>query len=197
MEDFEEWIQNNNDSETKKYYDEGVAKLLEATETPTETPTEAPTDVPPTEVDSTGGQGNSSNACSQLQEPADGGTLNKAGQVKFAWSEQPDAQTYIITFVKEDGTTARIETSSNSAEFYIEVLPAGGNYQWFVTAYGADGMEICKSNSANFSKPQADPTQKPKPEKVEETEVPQSTSCDPCNSDGDCYDPYSQYCINP
>ena len=133
MEDFEEWLQNSNDNETKKYYDEGVAKLLEATASPTEPPTEVPTDVPPTEVSSVNGQGETSNACSQLQEPIDGRALNNAGKVNFAWSEQPNAQTYIITFIKEDGSTARIETSSNSAEFYIEVLPAGGNYQWFVT----------------------------------------------------------------
>jgi hypothetical protein len=144
--------------------------------------------VPPTEVDSTGGQGNSSNACSQLQEPADGGTLNKAGQVKFAWSEQPDAQTYIITFVKEDGSTARIETSSNSAEFYIEVLPAGGNYQWFVTAYGADGNAICTSATNQFNKPKADPTEKTKI-KSEETKEP--IACDPCDMSGSCYDYYT------
>ena len=191
MEDFEEWLQNSNDSETKKYYDEGVAKLLEATtQAPTEEPTETPTEVPPTEVESVGGQGGASNACSQLQEPSDGSALGKIGQVKFAWSEQSDAQTYIITFVKADGSTAKIETSSNSAEFYIEVLPAGGNYQWYVTAFGADGNAICTSNSSNFSKPQADPTAKPKPEKEVVTEEPY---CNPCDPDGSCYDSYTCY----
>lgn len=185
MEDFEEWLQNSNDSETKKYYDEGVAKLLEATEVPTEAPTEAPTEVPPTEVTSVNGQGDTSDACSQLEEPTDGRALNNIGKVKFAWSEQPNAQTYIITFVKADGSTARIETSSNSAEFYIEVLPAGGNYQWFVTAYSADGKEICKSNSANFSKPQAEPTEKTKPSNDPNDEL------DPSNGTAGCpCDPY-------
>jgi len=194
MEDFEEWLQNSNDSETKKYYDEGVAKLLEATtQAPTEEPTETPTEVPPTEVDSVNEQGNSSNACSQLQEPSDGSSLSKIGQVKFSWSEQPDAQTYIITFVKEDGSTARIETNSTSAEFYIEVLPAGGNYQWFVTAYGADGNAICTSASSNFTKPQADPTEKPKPEDWE----PKQPCDDQCNSACPNYvgdDNYSYMC---
>lgn len=183
LEDFEEWIENNNDSETKKYYDEGVAKLLEATtaaptDAPTEEPTETPTDVPPTEVDSTSGSGNASNACSQLEGPSNGSSLGKIGQVKFAWSEQPGAQVYVLTFVKEDGTTARIETGTNSAEFYIEVLPTGGNYQWFVTAYGSDGNAICTSTSNNFTKPQADPTEKPKPEDWE----PRQPCDDQCNS---------------
>ena len=203
MEDFEEWLQNSNDSETKKYYDEGVSKLLEATASPTEPPTEVPTDVPPTEVSSVNGQGETSNACSQLQEPIDGRALNNAGKVNFAWSEQPNAQTYIITFIKEDGSTARIETSSNSAEFYIEVLPAGGNYQWFVTAYGADGKEICKSNSANFSKPQAEPTEKPKATKDPNAEEPASGTagcpCDPYDylNYSDCVGSHMDVCSIP
>ena len=203
MEDFEEWLQNSNDNETKKYYDEGVAKLLEATASPTEPPTEVPTDVPPTEVSSVNGQGEASNACSQLQEPIDGRALNNAGKVNFAWSEQPNAQTYIITFIKEDGSTARIETSSNSAEFYIEVLPAGGNYQWFVTAYGADGKEICKSNSANFSKPQAEPTEKPKATKDPNAEEPASGTagcpCDPYDylNYSDCVGSHMDVCSIP
>ncbi|MFN8400959.1 MAG: FecR family protein [Anaerolineales bacterium] len=204
MEDFEEWLQNSNDRETKKYYDEGVAKLLEATEVPTEAPTETATEVPPTEVTSVNGQGETSNACSQLQEPTDGRALNNAGKVNFAWSEQPNAQTYIITFIKEDGSTARIETSSNSAEFYIEVLPAGGNYQWFITAYGADGKEICKSNSANFSKPQAEPTEKSKPTKdPNDVEEPSGGTagcpCDPYDylNYSDCVGSHMDVCSIP
>ena len=192
LEDFQDWLENNNDSKTKKFYDEGIAKLLEATETPTDVPTEEPTEVPPTEIDSAGGQGNSSNACSQLEEPANGGVLGKAGKVKFSWSEQPGAQTYVLTFVKEDGNTAKILTNTNSSEFFIEVLPAGGNYQWFVTAYGADGSELCSSTSSTFSKPQADPTEKAKPEDQETREPKEAeteTVCNPCNeSDPLCYD---------
>lgn len=189
LEDFEEWLENNNDSETKKYYDEGVAKLLEATETPTEPPTEEPTEVPPTEEASAGGAGGT---CSQLQSPADGGSLGKIGQVEFAWSEQPNAEYYVITFVKEDGTTAKIMTDSNSAEFYIEVLPAGGNYEWFVTAYGAGGSEICTSTPSTFSKPQADPTEKSEPTlDPNETKAPKETE-DPCS-----IDPYAEECIPP
>lgn len=178
FEDFEEWIQNNNDSETKKYYDEGIAKLLAATtEAPTEEPTETPTE-PPTEAptESSGGGGG---ACSQPQAPADGSTLGKAGKQAFSWSETPGAEYYILTFVNENGSTAIIQTTDPGAEFYIEVLPLGGNYEWFVTAYGSNGTPLCTSASVNFSKPKADPTQKPKPEDNpgprQPTEPPPST----------------------
>ncbi|MCE7861209.1 MAG: hypothetical protein DYG86_15665, partial [Chloroflexi bacterium CFX2] len=82
----------------------------------------------------------------------------------FSWSETPGAEYYILTFVNENGSTAIIQTTDPGAEFYIEVLPLGGNYEWFVTAYGSNGTPLCTSASVNFSKPKADPTQKPKPE---------------------------------
>lgn len=193
--DFQEWLENNNDSETKKYYDEGVAKLLaEATEAPTTSPTEPPAGVAPVLP-----PGGSSNACSQLEQPADGSALGKIGQTQFAWSEQPDAQYYVITFVNADGSRARIQTDSNSATFYIEVLPTGGSYEWFVTAYGSDGTEICSSNSRIFSKPQADPTEKPQPGDDNQEEpvypgIPPSGDPPPtedpfCTLYGPCYSP--------
>jgi hypothetical protein len=160
LEEFEEWLENNNDSETKKYYDEGIAKLLEeATQTPTEEATETPTEAPTGDSGSGG-----SNACSQLAEPGEGSALGKAGQTQFSWSETTGAEYYILRFVNEDGSSAIIQTTGPSAEFYIEVLPLGGNYEWFVTAYGSDGTLLCTSAAGHFSKPKADPTEKPKPE---------------------------------
>ncbi len=180
--EFQEWLDNN--PEAQALFDQAMAALTATSAT------EAPTEVPPTEIDAAAPEGGSSNACSQIQEPANGSSLGKAGQVNFAWSEHPDAQAYVITFVNADGSTARIETSTNSAEFYIEVLPNGGSYEWFVTVYGADGKEICSSPSAQFSKPKADPTEKAKPEKEEEQEPPadpSNTTCDPCDPFGSCY----------
>jgi hypothetical protein len=160
LQDFQEWIQNNNDSETKKYYDEGVAALLEATtQAPTEEATETPTETA-TEEPSAGSGG----ACSQLETPAEGNVLGKAGKTQFAWSETTGAEYYILTFINENGSSAIIQTTDPNAEFYIEVLPLGGSYEWFVTAYGADGTPLCTSAAGHFSKPQADPTEKPKPE---------------------------------
>lgn len=188
-EEFQEWLDNN--PEAEELFNQAMATLTamaQSTEAPTEEatpePTEEPTEVPPTEIDSVGEQGDSSNACSQLQEPVDGSAFGKIGQVLFAWSEQSNAQYYELTFINADGSTARIQTQTTNAQFYIEVLPKGGSYQWFVTAYGSDGNAICSSNSATFSKPQADPTEKPKPTKdPNDEEIPPDTGggcpCDP------------------
>lgn len=193
-EEFREWLDNN--PEARELFEQAMATLTamaQTTEEPTEAPTEAPTDVPPTEVDSVGGQGDASNACSQLQEPINGSALGKIGQVTFAWSEQPNAQYYVLTFVNADGSTSRIQTPANSAQFYIEVLPKGGSYDWFVTAYGSDGTEICTSNSATFSKPKADPTEKPtpadKPEKTDPAATEEPTQYPDCE-----LDPYNPAC---
>lgn len=192
--EFQDWLDSN--PEAKQFFDQGIATitaLAENTEEPSNTepaPTEAATE-PATEAAPAG------NSCSQLQEPVDNSVFGKIGQVTFAWSEQTDADYYILTFVNEDGSTARIQTTTNNASFYIEVLPKGGNYEWNVTAYKADGNEICTSDSANFSKPQADPTEKPtpadKPARPEPTEDLSQCDSDPCFSQ-QCpdYDPY--YC---
>lgn len=190
-EEFQEWLDNN--PEAKELFEQAMATLTamaqNPTEEPTEMPTEEPTEVPPTEVDSVGGQGDASNACSQLQEPISGSALGKIGQVTFVWSEQPNAQYYVLTFVNADGSTSRIQTSANSAQFYIEVLPKGGSYNWFVTAYGSDGTEICTSNSATFSKPQADPTKKPTPsDKPGNTDPAATEDLSQCDADP-CYSP--------
>ena len=156
-EELQEWLNAN--PEAKELVEQAFASL---TEEPTEKPTEEPT-APPTEVETVAPETEASNACSNPEEPVDGSAFGKIGQVTFAWTEQPNAQSYIITFVNDDGSTARVETTSNSLDLYIEVLPAGGTYTWFVTAFGSDGAEICSSTSVTFTKPQADPTQKPKP----------------------------------
>lgn len=192
-EEFREWLDNN--PEAKELFDQAITTLTamaQSTETPTEEstsePTEEPTEVPPTEVDSVGEEGDASNACSQLQEPMDGSALGNIGQVLFAWSEQPNAQYYELTFINADSSTARIQTQTTNAQFYIEVLPKGGSYQWFVTAYGSDGTALCSSNSATFSKPQADPTEKPKP-----TDDPNDVPANPPSQQGESTCPCDPY----
>lgn len=153
-EEFQDWLDNN--PEAKELFEKGIATLtaMAPTEAPTEPPTEAPTE-------SSGGGGGG--VCSQPQEPSDGSVLGKVGQVNFSWSETQGAAYYLLTFVNEDGSSAVIQTTDPNAEFYIEVLPLGGNYEWYVTAFGSDGNAICTSPASKFSKPKADPTQKPKP----------------------------------
>ena len=193
-EEFQEWLDEN--PEAKELFDQAMATLTAMAAT-TEAPTEEPTEVP-TEVETALPNAGASNACSQPQEPIDGSALGKIGQVQFTWSEQPNAQYYVITFTNADGSTSRITTDTNSAEFYIEVLPTGGTYNWFVTAYGSDGAEICSSTSVAFSKPQADPTEKPQPA---DAPAPTELVCtyeEQCNSDNlACFvgwDNYSSYC---
>jgi len=194
-EEFQEWLDNN--PEAKELFEQAMATLTamaQRNENPTEEPTEAPTEAP-TEVGSTGGQGDASNACSQLQEPISGSALGKIGQVTFAWSEQPNAEYYVLTFINADGSTSRIQTPANSAQFYIEVLPKGGSYDWFVTAYGSNGAEICTSNSATFSKPQADPTEKAKPTKdPQDLQEPPPSTEEPTQYPDCELDPYNPEC---
>jgi hypothetical protein len=196
-EEFLEWLNEN--PEAQQVYEQVIAEL---TEEPTEVPTEEPTATPTTAVEQALPPAGASNACSVPQEPTDGSVLGKIGQVQFNWTEQPGAQTYILTFLNADGSRARVETTSNSASLFIEVLPAGGEYTWFVTALGADGTEICSSASITFSKPKADPTQKPTPEDKPEppTEAPTEPSCseaDLCDTENEAcfdYDYWQTYC---
>lgn len=189
-EELQEWLDAN--PEAKELVEQALASLTEA---PTEEPTEEPT-APPTEVETVAPDAAASNACSNPEEPIDGSALGKIGQVTFAWTEQPNAQAYIITFVNSDGSSARVETTNNSLDLYIEVLPAGGTYTWFVTAFGSDGAEICSSASVTFTKPQADPTQKVPPtndptENQEPAPTEDACQIDFCSSPS-CpgYDPY-------
>jgi hypothetical protein len=75
----------------------------------------------------------------------------------------------------------------------MEIFPNGGEYNWFVTAIGADGNEICSTDAFTFTKPQGDPT--PAPTKVRERPTDTAgPSCvfpdDVCNPDNlSCYDP--------
>lgn len=193
-EEFQEWLDAN--PEANELFEQGIASLTAAasTEAPTDEPTEEPT-APPTEVETVAPEADASNACSKPEEPVDGSGLGKIGQVTFAWTEQPNAQSYIITFVNADGSSARVETTSTSLDLYIEVLPTGGTYTWFVTAFGSDGAEICSSASVTFTKPQADPTEKvppadaPTEEQGEDSTKPPATEDPYCQIYGPCYSP--------
>lgn len=200
-EEFQEWLDEN--PEAQEFYEQGIAALTalapteEATEEPTEVPTDVPTDEPtevPTEVDSAVPPAGASNACSQLQEPANGSGLGKIGNTTFSWSEQPGATSYVVTFINQNGVRVRVGSTTNSTAFYIEILGTGGSYEWFVTAYDENGNELCTSTASTFSKPQGDPTPKPKPEPGEEPVEEPAPYCDPCDSDSSCYDPYYYYC---
>jgi hypothetical protein len=185
-EEFREWLDNN--PEARELFEQAMATAT-AMAQPTESPEPTPTlqqAAPPADA---------SSGCFGITEPAGGSNLPQQGRVTFGWEEQPGAQSYTITFHDPNGTRITITTSSTNADFYIEVLPAGGTYEWSVTAFGADGSAICTTESSSFSKPQGEPT--PKPPKEPDTEPPGDppSTCDPCDEGGDCYDPENEACF--
>ncbi len=176
QQEFDEWLNEN--PEAKEIYNQAMATItaLAPTEAPTATAT-LETAVPDAPA---------SSACFSILEPVTGASLPKQGRINFEWTEQPGAEKYIITFVDQNGNRAIIETTNTSEQRYIEILPNGGQYSWFVTSYSADGNEICSTEAASFSKPQGDPTQKPPdddpsvPPEPGATEPP-NTCTNPCD----------------
>ena len=187
QEEFNEWLNEN--PEAKEVYDQAMATVTALAAQATEPPTEVPT----LEVASPSAE--ASSACFKVVQPEAGASLPKQGKVNFEWEAQPGAEKYVITFVDQNGNKSVIETTNTSEERYIEVLPAGGEYSWFVTSYGADGNEICSTQPSSFSKPQGDPTQRPPDDDPSGQPTEPPTSCDIC-TDSSCpgYDPFSYAC---
>ncbi len=189
-EEFQEWLDNN--PEARELYEQAMATitaLAQPTATGTPIPSPAPTETLQSSApsDTTTGGG-----CFNIIQPQSGESLPKQGRVTFEWEEQPGAQLYIMTFIDQNGNRAIIETTDTSTERFIEVLPAGGQYSWFVTAYGSNGSEICSTSPVTFSKPQGDPT--PRPTREPEPEPPQPTE-EPTEEPVDCeLDPYNPEC---
>lgn len=189
VEEFQVWLDEN--PEAKDLFQQAMATLT-AIAPPTQAPTEtlAFTFTPALTVSPTLEQvvspAPSSSACFQILQPPSGASLPKYGPVTFEWEPQPGAQSYVMTFLDSFGRRARIETTNTSDTRYIEIFPNGGEYNWFVTAIGSDGKEICSTDSATFTKPQGDPT--PAPTKIRDPAcVFPNDVCDPNNLN--CYDP--------
>ena len=107
----------------------------------------------------------------------------------FSWGAQAGAVNYVLSISDVFGNTAVLETNGTSLVKYIEILPGGGNYEWSVTAFNANGDEICTTASASFSKPQGEPTDKPTDEPEPEPEATDAPYCDPYNCTSSCVDP--------
>lgn len=183
-EEFQEWLDNNPEAEELFNQAMGTATAL-AQPTNTNTPTASPTleqALPPTDA---------SSVCFKIIQPESGEALAQIGQQTFEWSSQAGAQSYVVTFINPNGIKAVIETAQTSITPYIEVFPAGGSYEWFVTAYDANGKSICSTSSNSFSKPKGDPTAKPTREPEPEILITPTITCDPCDYYGGCYDYYA------
>ena len=190
--EFDEWLNEN--PEAEELYNQAMATVTAlAQPTATETPTATPTleqALPPTEA---------SNACFQVVNPPAGASLPKQGQVDFEWEEQTGAEYYVITFIDANGNRATIQTTETNPSYYIEIFPNGGQYSWFVTAYGSDDVEICSTTSTSFSKPAGDPT--PRPPREPES-GPTELVCshdDKCDYQSECYDEeyFYEFCYSP
>lgn len=190
-EEFQEWLDNN--PEAKELFEQAMATIT-ALAQPTDTPIPTATATATTRASDPSAAGGG--ACFSIIQPQSGESLPKQGRVTFEWEEQPGAELYVMTFIDPNGNRATIETTGTSTEKYIEILPAGGQYSWFVTAYGADGREICSTTPITFTKPQGDPTPKPTKEPDPDYQPPEPTpepteepACNPCDEASSCYDP--------
>ncbi len=171
-EEFQEWLVEN--PEAQEVFSQAIATITALAE-PTDSP--APTAEPPATQTTVPTQEETA-ACFQIIQPASGSSLPAMGKVTFEWESQTGAQKYLVTFTDTNGNHAVIETTETSMEKYIEILPAGGEFSWIVTSFGADGSEICTTESASFSKPQSEPTPRPTQEK-EPKETEPAATCDP------------------
>jgi len=196
--EFQEWLDEN--PEAKEVFEQAMATLTAfapATSLPTLefTATTIPSATVSPTLETVVPAAPSSSACFQILQPQSGSSLPQLGQVTFAWEAQPGAQSYTVTFVDSFGREATIQTTNTSDTRYIEIFPNGGEYNWSVTAIGADGTEICSTTSASFTKPQGDPTavptRIPPPTDTEEVVVPACVYPDDvCNPENpSCYDP--------
>lgn len=188
--EFQEWLDNN--PEARELFDQAMATMT-AFAQPTEPPEPTSTPQPTPTLQQAAPPAGASNGCFNIIQPAQGSSLPKQGQVTFEWESQSGAQKYVLTFIDQSGRRAVIETADTSTTRYIEIFPNGGEYNWFVTSYGADGNEICSTTAFTFSKPQGDPTPVPTRERESEPtqEAPGEPYCDPCDEGGECYDYYA------
>ena len=173
-EDFQDWLNNN--PEAKAIFEQAIGTLTAMPPSPTASPTateEIPTAteaVTATPSSTTGG----STACVNIINPPIGTDVNANGRVKFEWSAQPGATSYIVTFTYPNGTQATFETTNTNLTRFMESMPKAGTYSWEVTALGSTGGEICTSQSASFSKPAPVPTR----HKEEEPQVTTTPDCE-------------------
>jgi hypothetical protein len=105
-----------------------------ATELPTEMPTEPPL------------------ACITLLKPENGTDLPVTGKVTFSWAPINEAESYVISFILPSGSTVSFETNQTFRDRYMEAFVSGGEYQWWVTARGKEGNDICVSEVSTFDK---------------------------------------------
>jgi hypothetical protein len=173
-EEIQYWLDNNPEALD-------IINQLFSQQNPTEPPPPPPAP-PPGDDGNGGGNGNGGDTCFNLIEPPAGAELPLQGPVNFTWEPQPGASYFVVSFTDSSGKVITFQTSETELSKYIEILPDAGEYNWQVTAYGADGAEICTAAAASFSKPDSNP----------EGSKRDNTGCDPTDCSGKC--PDSEFC---
>ena len=119
------------------------------TRTPTPTQTPTATEAP----------------CFKLISPENGAELAAIGRVPFAWQEQAGATGYRLEITFPNGTNEDFETEDTRFEMYLASLPAGGRYNWKVTALDKAGEASYVAGPLAFDKPELPPTARPTKDK--------------------------------
>ncbi len=198
-EDYQKWLDEN--PEAAAIINSAIATMTALAAVPTEPPATEP---PPTEAPSGGGSssGSGGSGCFSLLEPPNGSDFFTFGGVNFSWGAQAGAAKYVLQFTYPGGQVVQFETTETNMTRYIESMPAGGGYNWNVTAYNENGSSICTSESLLFTKADTDAWKEEQKKKKEErgsapTEPPPTDPAptepvcipeqDPCGCDFPCY----------
>jgi uncharacterized membrane protein YgcG len=89
-----------------------------------------------------------------LGEPKPGSSFKALGRVTFSWSTFPGAASYLLVFISPTGKMITFATTKTSIDRYVESLPWGGTFTWYVVALDGKGKPIGFSGTSTFDKPE-------------------------------------------
>jgi hypothetical protein len=88
-----------------------------------------------------------------LTSPASAVGLPVSGPVNVQWSSDPAGASYALEVQPPEGEPWVIPVDGDSKNIYMENFPAGGSYEFTVSALDAGGAILC-SVAVNFDKPE-------------------------------------------
>ncbi|HEY9151515.1 MAG TPA: FecR family protein [Anaerolineales bacterium] len=138
--DFQNWINNNPDLQLP-----GLSATMTALVS-----TEPPATLPPA---STATLTPTAEACLDIIGPDKNADLAPTGTVTFDWKPKDGASQYELTILYPNGASSSFYTDKTSITRYLESMPAGGTYTWFVTVFDSANQQICQTDQSTFSKP--------------------------------------------
>lgn len=93
-------------------------------------------------------------ACTVLLTPEDKTNVPVVGTITFGWEAMPSAVLYHLQITMPNGGKMDFKSANTKIIRYAESTPLGGEYQWQITAYNANGESICTSDTFRYSKPE-------------------------------------------